>query len=192
MNISDNCVIHTPVSTLEQTKHSLSLDSQQATLYSWLAKATREQENYRIKLGMANNAKNGLCNGTPPFGYNIINKRVVVNQEQALIIKIIFDLYTNKNMGYKDIAIYLNKRNITTFKNNKWQIASIRDKIKNAMYAGFISWNKVQNDSPKLLNHKSISPIFVKGQHEPIIDMETWEKAKIKRENSSSKFIKSL
>lgn len=160
------------------------------TMHSWVSEMERDNIIDNVKHGMTKKAENGFCNGHPPFGYDIINKIVVVNQEQAVIIKLIFDLYTNKNFGYKAIAIYLNERNITTSKKNKWAISTVRDKIRNSIYAGFISWNKLQNYSTQRRRNKNESPVFVKGQHEPIIDMKTWQKAIIRQEKSPAKFTR--
>jgi len=160
------------------------------TMHSWVAEMERDSIIDNVKHGMTKKAQSGFCNGHPPLGYDIINKMVVVNEEQAVIIKTIFDLYVNKNMGYKAIAIYLNERNITTLKNNKWDVSTIREKIRNPIYAGFISWNKLQNYSTQRRKNKNETPVFVKGQHEPIIDIETWEKSKFRQENSPAKFTR--
>lgn len=158
------------------------------TMHSWIAEMERDNIIDNVRHGMKKKAENGLWNGRTPFGYELINKRLFINEFQAEIIKTIFDLYVNKNMGYKAIAIYLNERNIHTANNIKWDVATIREKLKNPIYIGYISWNKLQNYSTQRRRNKNDNPVYVKGQHEAIIDMQTWDKAVIRQKNSPGKF----
>lgn len=158
------------------------------TMHSWVAEMERDGIVDNVKHGMKKKAEKGLWNGKAPYGYKMIDKHLVIIPEEAEIIKTVFDLYVNKAMGYKAIALYLNQRNILTSTNNKWDVSTIRDKLRNPIYAGLISWNKLQNYSTQRRRNKNENPILVKGQHEPIIDQETWEKAKTKQKNSPGKF----
>nr|WP_302684031.1 recombinase family protein [Bacillus thuringiensis] len=92
---------------------------------------------------MKQRAKNGLWNSIPPFGYDIVNKKLVVNPEEAKVVQMIFEMYIKQNKGFKAITNYLNKLGYRTKANNLWSTIAVRDKLQNPIYAGFVKWGGV-------------------------------------------------
>ncbi len=145
--------------------------------------------NRRIQRGRLINSKKGLYVGSiAPYGYNRKKLKgekgfkLVINPKEAEIIKTIFNLYLNENMGTTNIANYLNNLKIKPRKNNKWTASSIRNILQSPSIKGYITWNKRKSEK-KLQDGNIITTrpvnknhILVKGLHQPIIDEETWNK----------------
>ncbi|MGL4991296.1 MAG: recombinase family protein [Sarcina sp.] len=141
--------------------------------------------------GMEQRAKEGLWNGGRIFGYiSNLDKELEIVPEQANIIKEIFNLYTNKNWGYKKIACHLNSCNYKTLKDGTWSIQSIKQIIDNPIYAGFIRWGQYVDWSKKRRKGKNENYELFQGQHKPIIDIATWEKSQAIRKVNKVKFNK--
>ena len=90
-----------------------------------------------IKESMQKRAMEGKSLGKPPFGYEINQEsKFVINNEEATIVKKIYSLYVEENLGLRKIAEHLNEHNLLTKKGNAWNIVSIRDILKNTSYMG--------------------------------------------------------
>lgn len=143
------------------------------------------------KMGMRQRAIDGLWNGGKMFGYiSNKNKELEIVPEQANIVKEIFNLYVNKNWGYKKIACHLNACNYKTLKNGTWSIYSIKQIIDNPTYAGFIRWGQYLDWAKKRRKGKNENYELFEGQHQPIIDMDTWTKSQAMRKINKDKFNK--
>lgn len=55
-------------------------------------------------------------------------KKIIINEEQAVIVREIFDLYTNQNISSSEIAKKLNERGIATKFNLEWKKAVEKDR----------------------------------------------------------------
>lgn len=143
------------------------------------------------KMGMRQRAIDGLWNGGKIFGYiSNKNKELEIVPEQANIVKEIFNLYVDKNWGYKKIACHLNACNYKTLKNGTWSIYSIKQIIDNPTYAGFIRWGQYLDWAKKRRKGKNENYELFEGQHQPIIDMDTWTKSQAMRKINKDKFNK--
>ena len=133
----------------------------------------------------------------PPFGYDkdfiYEGKRktstLAINEEEANIVRMIFEWYVNENIGTQTIS---NRLNETTFKprrSNTWKADAIRDVLENPIYIGMIRWNTrkgqyvvVDGDFKKTRPvNNGDDRILVKGLHDPIISEELFNMAQEKR-----------
>lgn len=150
--------------------------------------AEMERDNIveQAKNGLKERARQGLWNGGPsPLGYdnNKDGKGLVINGDEAETVRLIFDLYTNKNWGYSKICQQLN-RNLDKHatKNGKaWAYSTIKQILDNPIYNGYIRWGKQENWNSQRRNGTTTDFILEKGIHEPIIDKDLWEKTQAKR-----------
>ncbi|MDI6220628.1 recombinase family protein [Clostridioides difficile] len=141
--------------------------------------------------GMEQRAKEGLWNGGKIFGYvSNVDKELEIVPEQAKTIKEIFNLYVNKNWGYKKITCHLNAYSYKTLNNGTWSIQSIKQIIDNPIYAGFIRWGQYIDWAKKRRKGKNKNYELFQGKHQPIIDMDTWEKSQAMRKVNKDKFNK--
>lgn len=144
-----------------------------------------------VKMGMTQRAKEGKWNGGSVLGYSSKDKKLILNENEANLVKHIFDLYIS-GKGFKAIASQLNHEGYKTKRNAYFSTNSIRQVITNPLYAGFIRFNQVENWSEQRRKGKSNNPITVKGEHEPIISIEIWEKTKKIFEQKSNKPAKTF
>lgn len=148
-----------------------------------------------VKMGMLARARTGKWNGGIVLGYDVVktgieekgqSSRLEVNQEEANIVKTIFDMYAKGN-GYKAIANALNKQGYKSKKNNDFSVATIREILRNPIYIGKIRYNVRQNWNEKRRKNINPDPIIVDGEHEAIIDLATWEKVQFNLSQSEGK-----
>lgn len=136
-----------------------------------------------VKNGMKQKAREGGFNGGLMLGYRSVypdssqnKKEIIVIEEEAEIIRMIFDWYIN-GKGFKYIAFKLNELGFTTVKGNAFSIYSVRTIINNPTYAGKIRFNNYVNHSKNKRKGNEQELVLADGNHTPIIDVKTWEKA---------------
>ncbi len=136
----------------------------------------------KTKFGKNITAKKGRV-PTFVFGYNRVdNYTVVPNQEEADIVKKMFDLYVNEGFGTGKIAEYLNKNNVRTKKNKQigWTQKTVIDILRNELYVGNVV-NKKSEIVDFLTGKRKKLPIegryIVERPEFQIIDKDTFKKA---------------
>ncbi|GAB6168816.1 hypothetical protein JCM1393_12760 [Clostridium carnis] len=155
------------------------------------AEMDRENIVSNCKMGMKERATKGLWNGGRSIGYKSNSeKQLEIIDSEAEIVRLIFDLYANKNWGYKKIACHLNVRGYKTIKDSTWSIQSIKQIIDNPIYIGLIRWGQYVDWAKKRRKGKKNDYQLIKGEHLPIIDIKTWEKAQAIRQVNKDKFTK--
>ena len=95
----------------------------------------------------------GYVGGRIPYGYDAVNKIVVLNKEKGKIVKQIFKLY-NKGMSLTQIANLLTKQEIPTPRNGKkWYSKGVGIIIKNKdkYCGGLMNDNKNDIRWPKII-----------------------------------------
>ena len=109
----------------------------------------------KVKRGHKINAEKCVSNGgTIPLGFYIDeNKKYQINENEALVVKNIFEMYSN---GYTkaDIIRYLNEKNIKTSKGNNFDKNSIDRILDNVKYKGVYKYGdiKITNAIPQIIN----------------------------------------
>ena len=61
------------------------------------------QYSVKVKGGLENKIRKGEWNGQAPYGYKLVDSHLQVVEEQANVIKLIFDLYLSKCWGSENI-----------------------------------------------------------------------------------------
>jgi len=86
---------------------------------------------------MRKKAVKGEVLGRPPFGYKVgSRRRLELVPEEAVVVRYIFRLYINENMGIRLIARRLNEEGLKTRRGGNWSMVSIRDILRNRAYLG--------------------------------------------------------
>lgn len=127
-----------------------------------------------VKRALKNNAHNCQFNGgIPPLGYNIVDKKYVINEQEAKIVKEIYNMYID-GMSYIDIALNLNMRGYKTKKNQKFAKTSVMSILTNEKYTGKYIFNKGTKH-----NHSGIreDAIIYENAIPVIISKEVFDKA---------------
>ncbi len=154
------------------------------TVMSSVAEMERATIIDRVKMGMNQRANQGMWNGGIVLGYNVVNKELSVNEDEAKIVKEIF-LLASKGHGYKKIAYEMNKREYKTKKNKDFSIATIKGILENPIYIGKIRFNQHENWSEKRRKGKNKTPLIKDGIHDPIIEIELWNQVQQKLKTRS-------
>lgn len=148
------------------------------------AEMERESIIVQTKGGMRQRARDGKWNGgIVPIGYIYENDMLKIVESEATTVRKIFDLYTNKGWGYSKICQELN-RNLELYPTKKgasWAYATIKQVLDNPTYAGYIRWGVREDWSKKRRKGINKDVNLEKGLHEPIIDINLWEKTQEKR-----------
>lgn len=120
-----------------------------------IAQLESEQIGERVYDGMAQKARtnSGTLGFNIPYGYNYVNKKLVINKEEANYVKNIFNMYLT-GMSMKRIADSLNEQNIPTKRNKTWRSQTISKILKNPLYCGTFHWDDVEHDHvyPSIIN----------------------------------------
>ena len=134
-----------------------------------------------VRRSMKLKAEKGLYNSQPPFGYHFVKSGIpTVNEEQAAIVRLIFEKYINGE-DKNAIVRYLNEKGLKTGRGKSWTNETVKYILENPFYIGKVRWNRRQSSGTSSLKDKS-EWIIVDSHHKPIIDEETWERARKKDE----------
>src|SRR5258705_4499787 len=119
-----------------------------------IAEYKRAQIAERTRRGRRHRAKEGLVNvlSAAPYGYRYIRKSehsqayFLVEENQAEVVRKIFELYTKEGWGMAAIAQYLNEQKIPTrLGKSLWQPATLWGMLRNPAYQGRTAYGKTQN-----------------------------------------------
>ncbi|MGR6904574.1 recombinase family protein [Lysinibacillus sp. BSL11] len=145
--------------------------------------AEMERENIitQVKGGMQQKAREGEWNGgKPPLGYDLVEKRLEINEADAGVVKSIYNEYLKGN-GYKAIALNLNEKGFKTKLGKPFNGIGIKEILRNPTYCGLVRWGYREDwgklhEGNKRKRQYSESPIISEGIHEAIIDREIFNK----------------
>jgi site-specific DNA recombinase len=152
----------------------------------------------RMRRGMKYAVKHGQVLGNrAPLGYRFIRKTEnkpacwEVDPREAEIVRLVFDLYTNKSMNLSAIAKYLEEEGIPShYGNTNWQSSTVYYILRNESYLGIAYMFKNRRVEP--CKHPKLSKYrrrkYTKKEQRPrdewigipitpLIDQNTWDAA---------------
>ena len=151
------------------------------TIMATLAQNESKKTSQRVKAGQMISFQNGVFYGTGNIlGYNKIGKDLVINEEQAEIVRFIFSEYLS-GKGTVIIADELTNQGAETSTGlTKWSAPYISRILRNPFYCGTIVYRKSYipdylEQKPKM-NYGEVEKVVVEGRHEPIISKEDFKK----------------
>lgn len=189
----NDCKIITPQKTYDLNNEQ---DEQFADMKFMFSRFEHKTINKRLTAGRASSQKEGRYIGSiAPYGYEIVKIKgekgntLKIVPEEAKIVKMIFDWYTEEGLGTGQIANRLSELHIPPRKSSEWNGSSIINIIGNEHYigktmAGKRPIKKMFVDG-KLVKkpYRSKEYELYEGRHEPIISEEQFELAqKIRKE----------
>lgn len=167
------------------------------------AVAEIERDNIRVQTmeGRMQKAREGKWNGGfAPYGYQLVNGKLEINEEEAEAIRVIFDQYVNTDLGCNGIAKYLENHGIHKIarqngKNPLFDAALIRRIIQNPVYYGKIAYGrrKIEKVHGTRNDYRQVAQddyLLVDGLHEAIVSEEVWQQAQLKVASQSKKYEK--
>lgn len=100
----------------------------------------------RIKFGHRQAIKNGRVLGNDKlYGYDKKDCVLTVNEEEAEIVRTVFDLYANHGLGTRKISQKLLELGYTSREGNAFNVLTIRHMLENPKYKGWYCGNKTQS-----------------------------------------------
>lgn len=116
----------------------------------WQANGESQKTSARVKTRLNQMTLDGkFTGGVAPFGYKLIksgeiNKKgkelmdIVVDDDEAPIVKKIFEMTVKEGYGSYRMADYLNSHGIRTHNNSKFQCNTVNRILKNRLYCGYL------------------------------------------------------
>lgn len=174
------------------------IDSSQASgkllisVLSAVAEIERENIIEQTMNGRKEKARQGGWNGGfAPYGYYLKDKNLFIQEEEAEVIRIIYDKFANTEMGYGGVAQYLNLQGIKKIqrqngKLSEWSGHLVRQILDNPVYCGKIAFGRRAKEKVKGTKNQYRQAwqeeyIVADGKHEAIISEELWNKVREKR-----------
>ena len=161
------------------------------------AVAEIERENILVQTmeGRRQKAREGRWNGGfAPYGHQLVNGELIIAEDEAEIIRIIYDKFVNTTMGMAAIAAFLNnsgyKKKLR--QNNTiegFSTSFVKGVLGNPIYCGKLAFGRRKNEKiPGTRNEyhivKQKEYMLNDGIHEAIISEEMWNQAHRKRQET--------
>lgn len=182
------------------------------TLLAALAEMERENIREQTANGLKYNALSGGWNGgIPPYGYDAVNKELVINEEEAAVVRKIFEWYLESEEASCDsVTGRLNEEGIKPRHYKRvdrkateesetdetvylppvadWYTSQVKKILDNPTVCGKIRYGYHKTDDGgnkgKQSGDSENDYILVDGKHEAIISEEMWNRAQEKRKKS--------
>lgn len=163
------------ISTTQQTTKDIYGDLIERII-EWTDEFFSIQLGEDVKRGMTENALRGNFQASPAFGYKVEKGLgLVIVEDQANIVRMIFNLYANSRMGFYEIARHLNRLGYKTKKGGAFEARTVRYIIQNPIYKGYLRWNYA--NSAHVINDESEWIIVKSPQIPVIVSEELWDRA---------------
>ncbi|MBR2703951.1 MAG: recombinase family protein [Clostridia bacterium] len=158
-------------------------------LYAWFNERRARDDSKNIRRNLRHKMEEGKLIVKPIYGYEKVDKKLIVNNKTAKIVRKIFSLYISGN-GYSEIAKYLNKKEVPTpsesrgYSNckvtHKWNRQHIERILKDVRYTGTYVGGRTEkiNFKSKKIRIKNKDDWFMlENNHEAIVSKTIFDKA---------------
>ena len=131
----------------------------------------------RVIAGMDRKASlGGWCGGVAPYGYRAVKGegRLSVDESEAPLVPVLFDLYANQHLGSHAVANWLNAAGLVTRSGKPWSFKSVLTVLRSRVYLGQVRYRDGWCD----------------GSHPALVDEELFDAAQVildERAEDSSK-----
>lgn len=190
-----NTLIITPMKTYNPNNE---FDEEYFEFGLFMSRREYKTINRRLQRGREASAREGKFVGSiAPYGYARVKIEgdkgytLKIVPEQARIVRLIFDWYTNgyesekgeiERAGFQKIAHRLNDLGVPPHRNDYWMKETIKDILTNPTYAGKIRWG-YRKVNKKMIDGKAVKSrpfnlnddcIIAPGLHEAIVSEDTF------------------
>ena len=136
----------------------------------------------RLKFGFRQAIKNGHVLGNDKlWGYDKKDCVLTINEAEAQVVRRIFDLYANQQMGIRRISQTLLDEGFTSRKGNAFNVLTIRHILCNPKYKGWYCANKSQTvdyrSKRKIFLDESEWVMYPDPSVPAIVSEELWDRA---------------
>lgn len=165
------------------------------------AVAEIERENIRVQTmeGRIQKAREGKWNGGfAPYGYQLVDGALVINEAEAEAIRVIFDQYVNTSIGANGVSKYLENHGFQKIlrqngNNPLFDASLIRNILKNPVYCGKIAYGRRKTEKVRGTRNEyrlveQDNYLVENGIHEGIVSEELWNAAQEKLKAQAQKY----
>lgn len=162
------------------------------SIMATLAQNESKKISSRVKAGQKISFMNGVLYGNGNIlGYDRVGKDLIINKEQADTVRHIYDLYLQGNGSRKIQFLLEQEGRKTALGKTNWSASNILRILKNPFYCGRIEYRKQYVPdylTQKKINNKGeIERITVKGNHQPIVSEDEFDKVQEMLKSSVTK-----
>lgn len=196
----NDCKIVTPNKTYDLLNET---DEQFADMKFMFSRYELSTIRKRLITGRDTSVKEGRFMGsTAPYGYKIVKLKgekgntLEVIPEEAQIVRMIFNWYTQDGLGTGQIAEKLTNLHIKPRKADEWSTEVVRKILVNEHYIGKLPWKK-HTVGKKFIDGQLTKKRYVnkeyeiyEGKQEPIISEEQFELAQQVRQDNRTRPVK--
>lgn len=173
----------------EQNLKTLDADGEvMLTLLASFAQAESLSVSDNCKWRIRKGFEEGRASTCTMLGYRLVNGEITMVPDEAVIVKKIFDLYSD-GCGQQKICNILNEEGIRTRRGYTWHPSAIRLILENEKYAGDLKLQKVfvrdHLTKEKVVNHGELPIYWVENDHEPIISREQFQAVQLRLKKQS-------
>lgn len=153
------------------------------TIMSSIAQDEVRKISERVRFGFKRAIENGVVLGSSRiWGYRKQEGRLVIDEEEAKIVRLIFDLYANQLLGIRGVATRLSELGYQNSSGNRFSFSTIRGILSNPKYKGWYCGGKTSKVDYKLKAVKQFTPEeWVTYRDEEavpaIVPEELWDRA---------------
>ena len=153
------------------------------TIMSSIAQDEVRKISERVRFGFKRAIENGVVLGSNRiWGYKKDNGKLAIVEEEAEMVRKIFDMYANEGMGIRAVCAWLNEQGYTNSKGNGFSFSTIKGIIVNPKYKGYYCGNKTHKIDYKrsdIRYMESTEWVMYKDEEAvpPIVSEELWDKA---------------
>lgn len=170
-----------------------------------VAEIERANISEQTMAGRKQKARDGKWNGGfAPYGYKLVakdgekSKVLVINEEEAELVRLIYKKFL-EGMGIGNVAKWLNENGYTKKIRQNGSVslisaAFVKGVLDNPVYAGKIAYGRRKTEKIEgtrnefhVVKQDRDSYKLYPGQHEAIIDEDTWYRAQAKRMKNAFK-----
>lgn len=136
-----------------------------------VAQGEREQTAENVYSTMMELHLNGKRQGAvAPFGYDLIDGKLVINDKQSAIVKQMYEMYDSNQFGFREIAVTINTEHNQP-DDRLWSYTTVRYVLMNPSYCGMLRWNH-----RKLGGKETGKSVMTPGTHEGIIEQSVFDR----------------
>lgn len=164
------------------------------TIMSSLAQDEVRRLSSRVKFGLARSVKDGkVLGGGNILGYHKYKGRLIIDNKEANMIRILYDLYISSKYSFKDISNKLYKLGYKNSKNKPYAPRVLSRIITNPKYKGYYCGNKSYikdyKTHKKVMRSKDEWLIYRDSNIPSIVTEETWNLANKIYESKKKKYL---
>jgi len=153
------------------------------TIMSSIAQDEVRKISERVRFGFRRSIEKGVVLGNSRmWGYEKKDGKLIINEDEAKIVREIFDLYANERLGVRLICDELTRRGYANSNGNPFTFTTVRNIIANPKYKGYYCGGKTTKLDYRMndrKHHDEEEWVMYKDEENvpPIVSEELWEKA---------------